>query len=91
MLKSCHDYKLKTIILFFNFFSDDLIGPCGLQLFVDAGLPISSELIYELIRDVIAERIKVLLGHPKPLKTPQAEVSTLIYYWHATKIVQDDL
>eukprot|EP00794_Sanderia_malayensis_P020450 gene20450-22466_t len=43
----------------------DLIGPSGLQLFVDSGIPIDSKIVEELIRDVIAERIRILLGHPK--------------------------
>ena len=42
------------------------IGLGGIQLFVDAGLPVDRQLVTNLIREVIAENISTVLGHPKP-------------------------
>lgn len=48
------------------------IGLGGIQLFVDAGIPVDRDLIAELIRDVVAEQIASTLGYPKPTATPKA-------------------
>ncbi|XP_068730212.1 TALPID3 protein-like isoform X1 [Montipora capricornis] len=42
------------------------IGLGGIQLFVDAGLPVDRDLVTNLIREVIAENVSTVLGHPKP-------------------------
>ena len=45
---------------------DNIIGLRGIQLFIDAGLPVNKDLITELIRTVISECLETLFGHPKP-------------------------
>ena len=47
-------------------FSAAAIGLGGIQLFVDAGVPVDRHLVSELIKDVVAEKIATLLGYPKP-------------------------
>lgn len=42
------------------------IGLGGIQLFIDAGLPVDRDLVTNLIREVIAENVSTILGHPKP-------------------------
>ena len=42
------------------------IGLSGIQLFIDAGLPVDRDLVSGLIREVIEEKITTVLGHPKP-------------------------
>lgn len=42
------------------------IGLGGVQLFVDAGLPVDRDLVTNLIREVITENVSTILGHPKP-------------------------
>lgn len=54
---------------FFFFFFSDLaatIGLGGIQLFIDAGIPVDRDLVTNLIREVIAENVSTILGHPKP-------------------------
>lgn len=46
------------------------IGLGGVQLFVDAGIPVDRDLVSNLIREVIAENISTILGHPRPKAMP---------------------
>lgn len=57
------------------------IGLGGIQLFVDAGLPVDRELVTNLIREVIAENISTILGHPKPrASSVLPRVSGVLYF-----------
>lgn len=47
------------------------IGQDGIQLFIDAGIPVDKELVTNLIREVIAENVSTILGHPKPRINPR--------------------
>lgn len=47
------------------------IGQDGIQLFIDAGIPVDRELVTNLIREVIAENVSTILGHPKPRASPR--------------------
>ena len=38
------------------------IGPQGVQLFVDAGPPVSNSLVTSLVREVLIEKIAAMLG-----------------------------
>ena len=40
----------------------DSIGRAGMQLFVDAGQPVDSDLVNNLIRQVLVEKVVTLLG-----------------------------
>ncbi|XP_039905727.1 protein TALPID3 isoform X2 [Simochromis diagramma] len=42
-------------------------GDAGLQLFVDASVPVDSELIRQLVNEVLAETITLMLGQRDPL------------------------
>lgn len=42
-------------------------GDAGLQLFVDASVPVDSELIRQLVNEVLAETIALMLGQRDPL------------------------
>ncbi|CAB4016296.1 TALPID3 -like [Paramuricea clavata] len=44
------------------------IGLRGIQLFVDAGIPVDTELVRNLIMDVLQEKVTTMLGYPKPQK-----------------------
>jgi len=46
------------------------IGLGGIQLFVDAGIPVDRDLVTNLIREVITENVSTILGHPKPVARP---------------------
>ncbi|XP_065058983.1 protein TALPID3-like isoform X3 [Rhopilema esculentum] len=48
----------------------EILGPGGLQLLIDAGIPLNKELLEDLVKDVVAEKIASLLGYPKAAKTP---------------------
>ena len=54
-------------------FSAAAIGLGGIQLFVDAGVPVDRQLVNDLIRDVVAEKIATLLGYPKPTSKLQQD------------------
>ena len=57
------------------------IGLDGIQLFIDAGLPVDRELVTNLIREVITENVSTILGHPKPRATPRpSRVSKLFFF-----------
>nr|ACJ61010.1 talpid3-like protein [Nematostella vectensis] len=52
------------------------IGLDGLQLFVNAGLPVDRDLVAHLIKDVITDQIIATLGYPAPsatVGTPKTE------------------
>ena len=51
-----------------------MLGPSGLQLFVDAGISINDQILTELVREVVAEKIASLIGHPRKTRTPKLEV-----------------
>lgn len=42
------------------------IGLRGIQLFVDAGIPVDTELVRNLIMEVLQEKVATMLGFPKP-------------------------
>ena len=44
-----------------------MIGLHGIQLFIDAGVPVDRELVTSLIRHVIIERLESIYGYPQPI------------------------
>ena len=48
---------------------DEVFGAEGVQLCIDAGIPLNKDLITHLIEDVVAEKVRSLLGHPKRPQT----------------------
>ncbi|XP_036449445.1 protein TALPID3 isoform X2 [Colossoma macropomum] len=51
-------------------------GGGGLQLFVDAGVPVDSELIRQCVNEVLAEIISLMLGQREGSREPAAPAST---------------
>lgn len=45
---------------------DDVIGLRGIQLFVDAGIPVDRQLIADMTQSVIMERLESMFGFPEP-------------------------
>ena len=46
----------------------NVLGLDGMQLFIDAGIPVNRGLISALVKDVISERLDILFGYPKEAK-----------------------
>lgn len=57
------------------------IGQDGIQLFIDAGIPVDRELVTNLIREVIAENVSTILGHPKPRASPRPSRVSELFHW----------
>lgn len=77
ILKSLKVY-LFNVSLFLvrnNFFllSIGAIGLRGMQLFVDAGIPVDNDLVRNLILEVLREKICSMIGFPKPQAEPSSE------------------
>uniref|UniRef100_A0A8C0YS18 Si:ch211-185a18.2 n=1 Tax=Cyprinus carpio carpio TaxID=630221 RepID=A0A8C0YS18_CYPCA len=51
-------------------------GGGGLQLFVDTGVPVDSELIRQCVNEVLAETVAVMLGQRETQSEPAAPVQT---------------
>ncbi|XP_077095076.1 protein TALPID3 isoform X3 [Siphateles boraxobius] len=51
-------------------------GGGGLQLFVDTGVPVDSELIRQCVNEVLAETVAVMLGQRETQRAPTAPVQT---------------
>lgn len=51
-------------------------GGGGLQLFVDTGVPVDSELIRQCVNEVLAETIAVMLGQRETQRAPTAPIQT---------------
>ena len=49
----------------------DRIGRQGLQLFVDAGCPVDNDLVSELTKQVLLEKIQTMLGQRPEQDIPQ--------------------
>lgn len=45
-------------------------GGAGLQLFVDAGVPVDSELIRECVNEVLTETVALMLGQRETQRVP---------------------
>ena len=56
--------------------SVETAGGGGLQLFVDAGVPVDSELIRQCVNEVLAEIISLMLGQRESSREPAAPAST---------------
>lgn len=56
--------------------SVETAGGGGLQLFVDAGVPVDSELIRQYVNEVLAEIITLMLGQREDPREPAATAST---------------
>jgi len=50
-----------------NDWIESFIGLQGMQLFVDAGIPLNQDTVIDVIRHVIIERLEVLFGYPQPV------------------------
>lgn len=48
-------------------------GGGGLQLFVDTGVPVDSELIRQCVNEVLAETVAVMLGQREPTAPVQTQ------------------
>ena len=51
-----------------------MLGSSGMQLFVDAGISMNDQIVTELIREVVAEKIASLIGYPKKTRPAKQEV-----------------
>lgn len=51
-------------------------GGGGLQLFVDTGVPVDSELIRQCVNEVLAETVAVMLGQRETQREPTGPVQT---------------
>ena len=49
------------------------IGLRGIQLFVDAGIPVDADLVRNLIMEVLQEKVSSMVGYPKPQEQKPAE------------------
>ena len=58
--------------LYFSFYQV-AIGLRGIQLFVDAGIPVDTDLVRNLIMEVLQEKVSSMLGYPKPQEEIPAE------------------
>jgi hypothetical protein len=79
---------LNTTVLFYS----AAIGLRGIQLFVDAGIPVDTELVRNLIMDVLQEKVTTMLGYPKPQKHTPPETQEVINLFiveskHLTKVM----
>lgn len=61
-------------------------GGAGLQLFVDAGVPVDSELIRECVNEVLTETVALMLGEretqrvpAEPAQTPEAHAQEVLH------------
>ncbi|XP_017555335.1 protein TALPID3 isoform X2 [Pygocentrus nattereri] len=54
----------------------ETVGGGGLQLFVDAGVPVDSELIRHCVNEVLAEIISLMLGQREGSREPAVPAST---------------
>ena len=62
-----------------------MIGLHGIQLFIDAGIPVDRELVTDLVRHVIVEKLDSVYGYPQPRVTKEPvsillKVSSLVRY-----------
>ena len=83
--------KLSLIQLYSSLYSA-AIGLRGIQLFVDAGIPVDTELVRNLIMDVLQEKVTTMLGYPKPQKHTPPETQEVINLFiveskHLTKVM----
>ena len=71
--------QLSNLLFFFfffffiYFFFVSVFGLRGLQLFIDAGIPVDRELVSHIIRQVVTERLETLFGYPEPIAQGPAE------------------
>ena len=68
--------QMSTISRFL--FSENVIGLKGLQMFVDAGVPIDRNLVDELIRSVLIEMLETMYGYPPPFKCDDPQVCYIL-------------
>ena len=52
-----------------------MIGLHGIQLFIDAGIPVDRGLVTELVRHVIIEKLDSVYGYPQPRVSTKESVS----------------
>lgn len=55
------------------------VGLRGMQLFVDAGIPLDAELVRNLITEVLQEKVAAMLGYPKPQNPPKTQEVCVSY------------
>ena len=77
-LKLWNTWKTNCLTCFLFFFLiycfvESVIGLHGLQLFIDAGIPVDRELVSHIIRQVVTERLETLFGYPEPITQGPAE------------------
>ena len=65
-------------ILIVSILLDHVIGLHGIQMFVDAGIPVDRGLVTELVRHVIVEKLDSVYGYPEPRATSLV-VSCILY------------
>ncbi|XP_043118591.1 protein TALPID3 [Puntigrus tetrazona] len=61
-------------------------GGGGLQLFVDTGVPVDSELIRQCVNEVLAETVAVMLGQRERQREPAAPIQTQDAQEEVTKV-----
>jgi len=58
----------------------DAIGQSGVQLFVDAGRPVDSELVTALVREVLAEKISAMFAERLELQHAAHQQATTVQH-----------
>lgn len=61
-------------------------GGAGLQLFVDAGVPVDSELIRQCVNEVLTETVALMLGQRETERVPVVPAQT--QQAHAQEVLQ---
>ena len=56
-----------------------MIGLHGIQLFIDAGIPVDRGLVTELVRHVIIEKLDSVYGYPQPRVSTKESVSFFFF------------
>ena len=56
-----------------------MIGLHGIQMFIDAGIPVDRGLVTELVRHVIIEKLDSVYGYPQPRVSTKESVSFFFF------------
>ena len=70
-----------------HLFYSAVIGLRGIQLFVDAGIPVDTELVRNLIMDVLQEKVASMLGYPKPQAETPATTQQQVLTWFILSLI----
>lgn len=62
-----------------------------MQLFIDAGIPLNQDIVIDVIRHVIIERLKVLFGYPQPVNDSLTKTTAQVTKYNLSMIVPQKL